>query len=84
MRLDVFQAKQAAQENIRKSGKILNAEESRLVEKMILDGTRAGLALPEEKRKELAKLQKEASQVSLEFSVRFILLLTLCISLKVR
>lgn len=70
MRLDVFKAKQAAEENIKKSGKKLSDEEARLVEKMILDGTRAGLALPEEKRKELAALQKEVSQVSLEFSVR--------------
>ena len=69
MRLDVFKSKQAAEENIKKSGKKLNAEEARLVEKMVLDGTRAGLALPEEKRKELAALQKEVSQVSLEFSV---------------
>ena len=70
MRLDVFKAKQAAEENIKNSGKKLSDEEARLVEKMILDGTRAGLALPEEKRKELAALQKEVSQVSLEFSVR--------------
>ncbi|KAH8104630.1 metallopeptidase MepB [Cristinia sonorae] len=71
MRLDVFKAKQAADENIKRSGKKLNAEEQRLVEKMILDGTRAGLALPEEKRNELSKLQKEVSQVSLEFSKNF-------------
>jgi Zn-dependent oligopeptidase len=36
----------------------------------ILDGTRAGLALPEEKRTELTTLNKEFSQVCLEFDVR--------------
>jgi Zn-dependent oligopeptidase len=36
----------------------------------ILDGTRAGLALPEEKRTELTTLMKELSQTCLEFDVR--------------
>ncbi|EKM49553.1 uncharacterized protein PHACADRAFT_265095 [Phanerochaete carnosa HHB-10118-sp] len=71
MRLDLFQAKQAAQENIKKSGQKLTPEEERLVEKMILDGTRAGLALPEEKRTELTTLKKELSATSLEFSKNF-------------
>ena len=70
MRLDVFQAKQHAEENIKKSGVTLTAEEQRLVEKSILDGTRSGLALPEKEREELTALQKEVSQASLEFSVR--------------
>lgn len=69
MRLDVFKAKQAAEKNIKDSGVKLNPEEERLVEKMILDGKRAGLALPEKEREELMKLQKEVSQASLEFSV---------------
>lgn len=69
MRLDLFKAKQAAQENIKKSGKELTPEEQRLVEKMIQDGTRAGLALPEEKRTKLVTLKKELSAASLEFSV---------------
>ena len=69
MRLDVFRAKQAAEENIKKSGKKLTAEEQRLVDKMILDGKRAGLALPDEEREKLTKLKKELSQTCLEFSV---------------
>ena len=69
MRLDVFQAKQAAEQNIKASGKKLDPEEQRLVDKMILDGKRAGLALPEAQREELMKLKKELSQASLEFSV---------------
>ena len=77
MRLDLFKAKQAAQKNIEASGKKLNAEEARLVEKMIQDGTRAGLALPDKEREELTKLKKEVSAGSLEFSVS-ILLIRLC------
>ncbi|KAF8809568.1 metallopeptidase MepB [Phlegmacium glaucopus] len=73
MRLDVFNAKTAAEKNIKASGQWdkLSAEQQRLVEKMILDGTRAGLALPEEKRNELTTLKKELSQVCLEFSKNF-------------
>ena len=70
MRLNVFEAKQAAQENIKKHRKKMYASEHPLVEKMILDGTRAGLALPEESRKNLASLRKDLSQASLQFSVR--------------
>lgn len=69
MRLDVFAAKQAAEANIKASGKKLNDEEQRLVEKMLLEGRRAGLALPEKERTELMGLKKELSQVCLEFSV---------------
>jgi Zn-dependent oligopeptidase len=69
MRIDVFNAKVAAQKNIEASGKKLNPEEQRLVEKMIQDGTRAGLALPEADRERLTVWKKELSQVCLEFSV---------------
>lgn len=73
MRLDLFKAKQAAQKNIEQSGKKLSPEEQRLVEKMIQDGTRAGLALPDKEREELTKLKKEMSSACLEFSVSFLL-----------
>ena len=69
MRLDVFNAKTAAEKNIKDSGVKLSPEEQRLVDKMILDGKRAGLALPEKERTELMALQKEHSQACLEFSV---------------
>lgn len=69
MRLDVFNAKLNAEKNIKESGVKLTAEEQRLVEKMILDGKRSGLALPEKERDELKALQKEHSQACLEFSV---------------
>ena len=71
MRLDVFQAKVAAEKNIKASGEWdkLSSEEKKLVDKMILDGKRAGLALPEKKRNDLMALKKELSQACLEFSV---------------
>jgi Zn-dependent oligopeptidase len=69
MRIDVYNAKVAAQKNIEASGKKLNAEEQRLVEKMVQDGTRSGLALPEADRERLTVWKKELSQVCLEFSV---------------
>ncbi|KAJ7601172.1 hypothetical protein C8J56DRAFT_912335 [Mycena floridula] len=73
MRLDVFQAKTNAEKNIKASGQWekLSAEEQRLVDKMILDGKRAGLALPEKARDELTKLKKELSQICLEFGKNF-------------
>ncbi|KAI0050407.1 metallopeptidase MepB [Auriscalpium vulgare] len=71
MRIDVFNKKLAAQKNISQAGATLTAEEARLVEKMVLDGTRAGLALPEKERTELTELKKELSQVCLEFSKNF-------------
>lgn len=71
MRIDVFQATTAAEKNIKSSGhwEKLTAEEQRLVEKIVLDGTRAGLALSEDKRTELTTLKKDLSQACLEFSV---------------
>jgi metallopeptidase MepB len=74
MRLDVFKAKAAAEKNLRASGawEKLSEEQRRLVEKMVLDGKRAGLALPEKEREELTKMKKELSQACLDFSVRII------------
>lgn len=71
MRPDVFKAKTAAEKNLRKSGEWekLSDEQRRLVEKMVLDGKRAGLALPEKERELLMKLKKELSQACLDFSV---------------
>ncbi|KAJ7366807.1 metallopeptidase MepB [Mycena albidolilacea] len=73
MRLDVFQAKLAAEKNIKSSGlwEKLSSEEQRLVDKMILEGKRAGLGLPEAERNTLTVLQKELSQVCLEFDKNF-------------
>ena len=56
MRVDVFEAVRGAAEEVQRSKVQLDAEEKRLVEKMLLDGKRAGLALPEPERKELRKV----------------------------
>jgi len=72
LRVDVFNAKVAAEKNIKASGKVLTPEEQRLVDKMILEGKRDGLALPEKEREELKKLQKALSQTCLDFSVSII------------
>jgi len=73
MRLDVFHAKTNAEKNIRDPGRWekLNEEEQRLVEKMVLDGKRAGLALPEKEREKLTTLKKELSSVCVEFQKNF-------------
>lgn len=69
MRLDVFQAKKYAEATIATQGLKLSPEESRLVEKMLLEGKRAGLDLPDDKRELLTQKKKEISQICIEFSV---------------
>ncbi|KAF7291588.1 Metallopeptidase MepB [Mycena chlorophos] len=73
MRVDVYKAKLAAEQNLKASGAWdkLSSEEQRLVEKMVLDGKRAGLGLPEDKQESLKTLQKELSKVCLEFDKNF-------------
>jgi Zn-dependent oligopeptidase len=56
MRLDTFQALRDAKVNIDRSGQMLSFEEERLVEKMLLEGKRDGLDLPEETRADLVKV----------------------------
>ena len=69
MRVDVFKAKKNAEANIKAQGVQLSPEEKRLVEKMMLDGKRAGLDLPEDKRNLLIEKKKELSNLCVEFSV---------------
>lgn len=69
MRVDVFAAKKHAEANIKAQDVKLTTEEKRLVEKMMLDGIRAGLDLPENKRDLLTTKKKELSQVCVEFGV---------------
>ncbi|KAL5492873.1 PRD1 [Sanghuangporus weigelae] len=71
MRVDVFKAKKNADANIRSQGVKLSPEEERLIEKMLLDGKRAGLDLPEDKRDLLTKKKKELSQLCVEFGKNF-------------
>ena len=79
MRVDVFNAKKAAASNIKAKGVSLSAEEQRLVDKMILDGKRAGLDLPEDKRTELGALKKELSSICVQFQVRIDAYRSVCI-----
>lgn len=73
MRLDVFQAKIAAEKNLHESSAFekLTKEQQRLVEKMVLDGKRAGLALPQQERESLVALKKELSHITVEFMRNF-------------
>ncbi|KAK7048309.1 metallopeptidase MepB [Favolaschia claudopus] len=67
MRIDVYEAKLNAEKAIKKSGlwEKLSSEEQRLIDKM------ARLGLPEAERDTLKALQKELSQVCLEFDKNF-------------
>ena len=69
MRVDVFNAKAAAKAHIAKSNMKLDAQDHRLVDKMMLDGSRNGLHLSEEKRNELADLKKALAQTVQEYMV---------------
>ncbi|KAG8998057.1 hypothetical protein FRB94_007252 [Tulasnella sp. JGI-2019a] len=71
MRVDVYNSLKNAEKNIQESGQKLTPEQQRLVDKMILDGKRAGLDLPEDKRAELMQLKKQLSQTCLEFSKNY-------------
>ncbi|KIJ13498.1 hypothetical protein PAXINDRAFT_163685 [Paxillus involutus ATCC 200175] len=74
MREDLYQAKVTAEENLRKTGawEKLSAEQKRLVEKMVLDGKRAGLALEKkEDREKLKVLKDELSDACLKFTQNF-------------
>jgi metallopeptidase MepB len=57
MRVDVYEAVTNAEKNTDKSQ--LTPEQKRLLEKRVLTGKRAGLALPEEKREKLKKVRND-------------------------
>ena len=71
MRPDVHQAKLNAQKNIEDSSCILTPEQELLVERLILDGKRAGADLDEKKRNELMELRVELTTLENEFNVSF-------------
>lgn len=56
MRVDVFRSLLHAEKNTDKRS--LTPEQQRLVEKMVLEGKRAGLDLPEDKREKLKKVKR--------------------------
>lgn len=66
MRMDVFIAKKNAAANIKET---ITPEQQRLVDRMLLEGKRAGLELPEEEGKLLTEKKKELSQLCVEFGV---------------
>jgi Zn-dependent oligopeptidase len=63
MRVDVYTMLQKAEENIKANGEYdkLSPEEKRLIEKTLLDGKRAGLALPEKEREEVKAVGANAT-----------------------
>jgi Zn-dependent oligopeptidase len=65
MRVDVYEALQAAE---KASGPALEGEDARLLRDYLRERRRAGLALPEDKRKALLELQKESSKMESEFN----------------
>lgn len=71
LRLDVQKAKEAAEAHLKESGEWdkLTPESQRLVQKMLLDGKRNGLTLPEKERNEYAELNKQLTTASIEFNV---------------
>ncbi|KAG6380299.1 hypothetical protein JVT61DRAFT_8408 [Boletus reticuloceps] len=74
MREDLYKAMATAEANLRQTGARdnLSAEQKRLVEKMLLDGKRAGLALEKMEDKERLKtLKDQLSDACLEFIKNF-------------
>ncbi|KAK4050222.1 metalloendopeptidase [Microbotryomycetes sp. JL201] len=66
-RMDVFQALQAAKAHTEKHNVKLNPEEQRLLERIVLDRTRAGLALPENERNKLLEINKRIMSLEVDF-----------------
>ncbi|KAN0094547.1 hypothetical protein V8E55_002834 [Tylopilus felleus] len=74
MREDLYRVKATAEANLRKTGAWdkLNAEQKRLVEKMLLEGQRDGLALEKKEDKErLKNLKDQLSDAVLKFTKNF-------------
>lgn len=67
-RVDVYEALVAAKEHTETNSVQLNPEEKRLMERMILDRTRNGLALEQGKRDELLALRKKIMNLEVEFA----------------
>ncbi|KZV91237.1 zincin [Exidia glandulosa HHB12029] len=69
MRVDLFEVlKDASTRTGPLSG---DSEDARFVEKVLLEGKRAGLELPEEQRKELELLKKELSRLCVTFQKNY-------------
>lgn len=66
-RVDVYKALRAAEAHTKKNNVSLNPEEQRLLDRMILDRTRSGLGLPDDKREELLANQKKIMGLEVDF-----------------
>ncbi|KAG6380319.1 hypothetical protein JVT61DRAFT_8428 [Boletus reticuloceps] len=74
MREDLYKVKVTAAANLRKTGAwdALSAEQKRLVDKMLLDGKRAGLGVEsKEEREKLKRLKDDLSDACLKFTQNF-------------
>ncbi|KDQ17393.1 hypothetical protein BOTBODRAFT_105721 [Botryobasidium botryosum FD-172 SS1] len=71
MRLDIYEAMLKAKKHVQATGQTLTPEESKLMNEMIRDGKRSGLALPEAERENLKELRKDLAQTCLEFTKNF-------------
>lgn len=66
-RVDIYQALLNAKVHTEKNGIKLNAEEERLMDRMILDRSRAGLGLEEKEREELLAINKKIMGLEVDF-----------------
>ncbi|KAK4049917.1 metalloendopeptidase [Microbotryomycetes sp. JL221] len=66
-RLDVYKALEQAKQHTNDNKVHLKSEEQRLMDRMILDRTRAGLALPEDKRNQLLEINKRIMSLEVDF-----------------
>mmetsp|Transcript_10028 Transcript_10028/g.24804 ORF Transcript_10028/g.24804 Transcript_10028/m.24804 type:complete len:676 (+) Transcript_10028:78-2105(+) len=67
MRVDVYEAVQAYEEQRKARGEKLGAEAERLVSRMLRDYRRNGLALDKEKRDKVGDLKKQLSEKEVQF-----------------
>jgi Zn-dependent oligopeptidase len=67
MRTDVYTAMQDAAGHIITNNVALSTEDQRLVDKMVLEGKRAGLGLSVDQQEKLKDLKKELSTTQIEF-----------------
>lgn len=71
MRTDIYTAVQDAAANIKSSNTELSAEDQRLVDKIVLQGKRDGLALPVDQQDKLKALKQELSKAQIAFNKNF-------------
>ncbi|KAM0786272.1 hypothetical protein ACM66B_001752 [Microbotryomycetes sp. NB124-2] len=66
-RMDVYKALEAAKAHTEKNDIKLNPEEQRLLDRLLLDRTRAGLALPDDERNQLLEINKRIMSLEVDF-----------------